>query len=1074
MPGRLVLHPAIEANRGMGLLHLTPRGEQQIVYLVPGAQSVGEYRRIVHSRGLSEKQIQLTTFDAFVRELYPQSKKHLMTRIEQEWLARRAVEEGIREEPGYFQGMTDRVGWLKKVEARIGELKRAGVRPERLTTLWKHQGDGLPELARVFYTYDRLLKEHDLLDHEEPYFLVMDAIRKEEITLPTHVVAEQFPDLSFLQEQLLIQLITAGVSVELHLAWDEERPRLFEETKGLCDRLKRRGFEIEQRQGHKTKKRRKSLDHLARSIFATEPRREVSSDVEVIAAPGLEKEVTLVVARLKRWLRESGSPLNKVALVTNQANSYFPLLMSALEEAGIPCTRTFSRPLKEHPLIWTLHTALSMQSMKKEMIPLLLESPLLPWLADKSSAVSWTAIWQGLGSPERGELLSRRIDQITEDELQKWEISQEELVGMVDLFRWVEGVPQHPLSWNEWVAWFTSWVKPLDDRERRQTLARNPMLLPVMAEEWKAWSGLREIITTWQGIFAQRNLGEQMCDRGEFLSALEQAAEAKQIEGKPGRRGGIHLLEPNQVRGDRYQGVFLLGCVEGEWPRPIAEDWLVSDEERERLRREGVHLALAYEQRTHQLIPFFHCVSAAEEKLVLSYPASDVEGRNRLPSPYLDEVKRVYKPEPFSEEIPGISELLPLSWQVSTSLNKGLERGIALLGRVGGKDLKEKDLQMARRIVERVREERPSFIASVAEKIKVESQRQSEGKTSKYSGSLTTDVWGPEVAKAMKDQVWSVTQLNELMQCRFHFFAGRMVGARHISEEIEGLSPLEKGELLHRILCRFWDRYRRKSLPDFELAEEDLRGVANAVWQEFVSKDSQERDPLYLHIEKSRLIRKVLGMIRHEWSWREKEDVSDFRPILLEFGFGIEKDEERIRRGEIDPATMAKPVELPLANGERLRLKGKVDRVDQDELGRYILYDYKSGNAPDLAQIKEGAYLQLPLYLWAVQEVFSLDSKLAIGVAFFTGGKGKDGQPPTDNRNKGLWRKEEAKLAGISGRVTGLFPADEWEEVMNRIRLQLRDRLERVEKGDFAVEPTWECPTYCPHRGICRVNAYPS
>ncbi|SFS67162.1 PD-(D/E)XK nuclease family protein [Marininema halotolerans] len=1070
MSARIVLHPAIEAVRGMSLSNLDIQEEQGVVYLIPSAQSLGEYKRLLHHRGFSGEDVHLTTFDAFVRGLLPSSSGHFMSRMEQEWLARRAVEEGICENPGYFQGMTDHKGWLKKVEARIGELKRAGIRPDRLTALWKDHGEGYPELARVFQTYDRLLKQQGLLDHEEPYFLVMDGIRRQAISLPDRVVAEHFPDLSFLQEQLLIQLVTAGVSVELHLAWDEKRPRLFKETKELCDRLKKRGFHMEKRSCHSAGKRRDSLTHLAQQIFSSEPKQVESSDVKVLAAPGVEQEVTSMVARLKRWLEESDSPLGEVALVTNQASIYFPLLFPALEEAGIPCARSWSRPLREHPLIQMIVAALSLQGMEERGIPLVLESPFLPWLSERRTRLSWTVIWKRLGSPVRSERLTQRIEGVTEDELENWEISVEELRALTDVFRWMEAVPQQPQSWVEWINWFQGWVKPLDDPERKRSLAQDPMLLPLLAEEWKAWVALKEIMVTWQEMFEHRVFGDPLCDHRQFISALEQATEAKQVERKPGRRGGVHLLEPNQIRGDRYRGVFLFGCVEGEWPRPIREDWLISDDERERLRSEGVQLAFAREQRLRQLIPFFQSVCAAEETIVFSYPASNGEGKKRLPSPYLDEVKRLFPPGGLSESILDISEMMPLPWQECTSLHKGLERGIAILSQTEPGNQSKREHDVARSIIKGMREKMPAYMEGIDEKIRVEKERQDGKEGSVYQGYLSPSVWG--TTEDMTNRIWSVSQLNELMQCRFHFFARRVLHTSSTPDDDEGITPMERGELMHRILCRFWDRYRIGGLPQLEVAEEVLTRISHGVWQEFVSNDQQARNPHHLHIEQSRLIRRMLGMIQHEWHWREQEDVADFRPMLLEYSFGMPMDEVHRSQGEVDPASKEEPITLGLANGKHIRLRGKVDRVDQDDRGRYILYDYKSGNAPDVTQMKAGAYLQLPLYLWALQKEFSFDERKALGISFFTAGRGKNGQPPMDNRNKGLWRKEEAKSAGISGRVAGLFSEEEWDEIMNQIRGQVTERLDRVSRGDFAVEPTWECPSHCSYRGICRVKAY--
>jgi ATP-dependent helicase/DNAse subunit B len=191
------------------------------------------------------------------------------------------------------------------------------------------------------------------------------------------------------------------------------------------------------------------------------------------------------------------------------------------------------------------------------------------------------------------------------------------------------------------------------------------------------------------------------------------------------------------------------------------------------------------------------------------------------------------------------------------------------------------------------------------------------------------------------------------------------------------------------------------------------------------------------------------------------------RPVHLELSFGM-ADPNLIRRGEMDPQSIQHPVRIHLPGEVTIRVRGKVNRVDVDEEGYYAVYDYKSGAVADPKRIREGAHLQLPLFLWAVQQVLGLDPAKAVGAAFYTPGTRQNGKPPTNNRNQGLWRKETAERTGIHARVKGLLDEEEWTDTMEAIGQRLSRQLRRAEQGDFAVDPTWECPSHCPHRTICR------
>ena len=76
---------------------------------------------------------------------------------------------------------------------------------------------------------------------------------------------------------------------------------------------------------------------------------EADGTVEVITAPNIRREVETVVARIKRWLESSGEALSEAAIVAADPEMYLPELFRALDEAGLPCSRSRTRPLSDHP-----------------------------------------------------------------------------------------------------------------------------------------------------------------------------------------------------------------------------------------------------------------------------------------------------------------------------------------------------------------------------------------------------------------------------------------------------------------------------------------------------------------------------------------------------------------------------------------------------------------------------------------------------------------------------------------------------------------------------------------------------
>jgi ATP-dependent helicase/DNAse subunit B len=204
----------------------------------------------------------------------------------------------------------------------------------------------------------------------------------------------------------------------------------------------------------------------------------------------------------------------------------------------------------------------------------------------------------------------------------------------------------------------------------------------------------------------------------------------------------------------------------------------------------------------------------------------------------------------------------------------------------------------------------------------------------------------------------------------------------------------------------------------------------------------------------------------HEKYWREKAE-STFRPVYLELSFGTPINPVRQAEGLLDPESKPEPILISLPDGTRtIRLKGKINRVDMDEEGYFAIYDYKLGTIGSATEIKEGRHPQLPLYLWVLETGFGLTDEKAIGAAYFSAGD----QEAKNNRNQGLWKKELASRVGIGGRVRSSVDQAEWQEIKRKIGFQIADSLQRIEQGDFTVQPTWSCPEYCSQRHVCRFD----
>ena len=149
----------------------------------------------------------------------------------------------------------------------------------------------------------------------------------------------------------------------------------------------------------------------------------------------------------------------------------------------------------------------------------------------------------------------------------------------------------------------------------------------------------------------------------------------------------------------------------------------------------------------------------------------------------------------------------------------------------------------------------------------------------------------------------------------------------------------------------------------------------------------------------------------------------------------------------MDPSSTSKPLTVNLS-GRSVRIIGKIDRIDVAAGHVYQVFDYKKKYCRTAKEITDGLDLQMPLYLWAVQQhLCGPDDKIVGG---------------------GYYSIEQRKKAG------GMrLKKDEtkWQELNEIVRQHLEKYINGIESGNFTAAPL-RCNSYCIAREICRYNKF--
>ncbi|SFJ00628.1 PD-(D/E)XK nuclease family protein [Thermoflavimicrobium dichotomicum] len=1042
MAGWIYLHPVSQATLGMAWNSSIKKPDKTVYYIVPSHEQARFLRQKHHGHG-----VEWMTFDQLAKKLVIHELK-ILSPMEQHWLVRQILWEWSEQERiPYFLKHHVNDNWIDLIVHWINEMKRANILPQRLQTLWKEKDEKYKELALLYKEYQNRLEQYQLCDQAEMYIQLMkqlsDPKQQQYLKLPDQIVLEQFYHLYPLQEQLLIQLITCGIEVELHLIWDMHRSHLFQETNEMIERLLQRGFQqrFDYLDQKNSQPKSAPLLHLAQHVFTEVPlKRSADHAVHVLSAPGIEAEVEQVVSQLKKVLCQYQIPCAEVAIISSNLEKYQDLLYSYLEQAGIPVGRPWEQKLVDHLLFQTLLAVFYVQMGRNEWWSVLLESPYLPF-----------------------RQMIPHLDPLPID-LDEWEQrlirygeqseGEETAQAVLECLAWMKTIPEQA-TWSEWIKWLSKWVIQLKPVELWREMAKCPDRLRELAEEMQAWHGLEQLIenaeTLIRGDFAFRSV-----TRRQWVALLEQAASQWMIQKRPAQKGGIQLFEANLVQGHSFRVAFLLGCVEGEWPRPFRDNWLLPDHVRWELRQEGVYLSRSQELRQRQLYSFFMSMISATELLFFSYPHMDEKGKKQLPSPYLEEClavfdeKSVIKLKQELSDYHGSSSFL-------TSFSDKKRKGFAvscLATEHEGSDLKKTDIQKAIRILDEWKQREPGKWQWLWDRIKVERLRYSMESTP-FHGKILDQSLLQKMAEWINTRVWHVYEIQHLMSCPFRFMADYLWKVDVLEKEPVGINSRQIEQLVRALLIRIGPMGNGSDEKLEQMLQESLSSFLFDKWDSFYIEWGLGKIRMELH----RFLRSE-NVLRKESSY-------DLEPRHLALSFGYPIDREQLKQGQVDPASLTTPVSLKLTTGRILKLRGKIDRVDQDKDGDYIIYHYKLGTPPSIEAIRSGQDLHLILSLWGLQQGFGFDPEKVLGVAYYTRGK----RGAKNQRNSGLWKKNGKKKARLSPQAKA-FEEAEWQDILIKIGEMIDEKIGQIERGDCLVKPTWSCPDYCPKRTVCRIRAY--
>jgi ATP-dependent helicase/DNAse subunit B len=989
-------------------------------YLLPNGELLRKYRKEFITKVEQSFEINLFTFDDIVNEILSDEVYLIINEFTKDIIIKNSILKLYKEgKITYFKDAISMEGFIESLGYIIGEIKRSLIYPKNY--LENCSSDNFREIGLIYSEYESELKRLKLIDRESAYFKAIEKLKdnKNYFKDLDFIIIDEFYDFRPIEMEILKEICKTDIDIYINIPF-EIKTNVSNINKTIST-LEGMGF----RKQYVEKKEFNTFEIMGKNFFSDETSKlEYYNKLTLIKSPSIYLEFKRIFQEIKS-LNKTGVDLSNIAIILLN-DDYKDSLFQVAEEEEIPINLQKEISLIKVPLIkeyLNIFQSIIRKGHRESIINRvksnyfgIIDKEYKDEMEFNLKSLKFNNLFELKKILEEGNSLNISMDNIDRlKDISEIILSEMDKVLDKDFIDNYNNI-------------FFEVIDNYDIKGKVKEIYTVYKDYDLLYRDTLALEKLREIIDKMNQISL---VMEEISIEDYYWGIIKLIEDEKIVEQNKNLKG-IKILNPMNSRGFQYDIIFITGLSGEHYPLLQENNFLINDRNYTDLLKIKLDYKSYSERLNNEAIKFASLIASCRKKLYLSY--SEGANEDSIPSIFLDEIISMFSGEKLEEKFQIIN--LSLSYLFKDNI-----RDITTIDELSNYLI----LNHCEDLSEEVKEYYTFHNKINRDKLKVINDKilceykRSIKSFNEYNGLISEDIINKDIKLFHKDKIYSNTYLEAYCKCPYAFLLHKVLNIEEWENNFEEYNPVDIGTIYHEVLRHYYNIYKEDLKKSIEDNESFIFENTIDILRQLVERYSTQIG-LDIKCKKGLLIMENVFDKLRDFIKNDIERISDFKEKLIPYDFELEFGKYGDFHLDI--------------NGEKIRLRGKIDRIDK-VLGKekYLIMDYKSSTygTYDIDHMSKGLSLQLPIY------IMSQKNKDIIAGIY--------GIISNGEFQIKLGKIEETKL--ITKRHKGALDNNKWDELLEATKHNIQEIIEKISDGDFSINPL-ECSSYCIYKDICR------